>query len=198
MSVYLKLQQVREELSKLNLKKTGENKFSKYKYYELGDILPSITALCNKHKLCNVIQFTENEARLLVVDSENIEQAIHFTSTISEAEMKGVQAIQRLGAEQTYLRRYLYMNAFEIVEADVIDETNNSNEPKVALVKDTHIKALHTKLTAKGITDEQKKEYLKMKYNIDSSKLLTIEQFKEMMKYLDTKPDKKEDKDGKV
>lgn len=194
MSVYLKLQQVREELSKLNLKKTGENKFSKYKYYELGDILPSITKLCNEFKICCVIKFTSEEAKLIVVDSEKPESIIEFTSTIAEAEMKGVQAIQRLGAEQTYLRRYLYVNAFEIVEADVIDETNNSNEVKQEpKINTNHIKSLHTRLTNKGITDEQKKDYLKKNFNIDSSKDLDVKQYKKMMDDLAKMPDKKEE-----
>ena len=207
MSVYLKLQEVREELSKLNLKKTGENKFSKYKYYELGDILPAITKLCREHKLCNVIKFTEDVAELIVVDSDKPDSQVSFTSTVAAAEMKGVQAIQRLGAEQTYLRRYLYMNAFEIVENDVIDETNNSKKkdnaskpkttstpaPKIEKVNANNIKALHTRLTAKGISDEDKKEYIKKKYNIDSSKDLDVYQYNEMMDYLAKKPDKKEE-----
>jgi len=38
--------------------------------------------------------------------------------------------VQNLGAVQTYLRRYLYVAAFEIVEADQIDKTHNENAPK--------------------------------------------------------------------
>lgn len=193
MSVYLKLQEVRLKLSKMNLKKTGENKFSNYKYYELGDILPAITKLCNQFKICSVIKFSEELAELIIVDAEKPADTITFTSTIAFAEMKGVQAIQRLGAEQTYLRRYLYMNAFEIVEADVIDETNNTNEikqmPKITKVQ---IKALHTLLTNKGITEDQKKEYIKVKFGLDSSKDLNIKQYKEMTDYVKKKPNKQE------
>jgi hypothetical protein len=67
-------------------------------------------------------------------------------------------------------------------------------EPPAPKVDNTHIKSLHTRLTKKGITDEQKKQYLKMKYNIESSKDLDVNQYKEMMDYLAKKPDKKVEK----
>ena len=64
-------------------------------------------------------------------------------------------------------------------------------EPPAPKVDANHIKALHTRLTAKGISDEDKKKYLKMKYNIESSKDLDIYQYNEMMEYLAKKPDAK-------
>jgi hypothetical protein len=67
-------------------------------------------------------------------------------------------------------------------------------EPLAPKIDANHIKSLHTRLTNKGITDEQKKQYLKMKYNIESSKDLDINQYKEMMEYLSMKPDKKVEK----
>jgi len=36
--------------------------------------------------------------------------------------------VQNLGAVQTYLRRYLYVNAFEIVEHDAIDKTEQKRK----------------------------------------------------------------------
>jgi hypothetical protein len=40
--------------------------------------------------------------------------------------------VQNLGAVQTYLRRYLWTNAFEIVEHDALDATMGKDEPKKA------------------------------------------------------------------
>lgn len=37
MNIYQKIQAVKKELSERELKKSGENKFSGFKYYELGD-----------------------------------------------------------------------------------------------------------------------------------------------------------------
>ena len=38
--------------------------------------------------------------------------------------------MQNVGAVNTYSKRYLYQNAFEIVEADAIDATMNPNDQK--------------------------------------------------------------------
>ena len=175
MSVYLKLQQTREDLSKLSLKKTGENTYSKYKYYDLGDILPSITELSNKHKICSVINYGDNAATLTIYNSEKPEEKVEFSSTVASAEMKGTQAIQRLGAEQTYLRRYLYMTAFEIVENDVIDETNNKNEPKRKELTDAQINRAYAIASSKGIDKTAVNAWTMTKFKKEISQLTKAE-----------------------
>ena len=132
LNIYEKLQKVRVELQGKNLKKTGENKFAKYKYYELGDFLPTINKLFLENKLFSQVTFTSEEAMLRVVDIEKPESYVAFTSPMSEADLKGCHAIQNLGAVQTYQRRYLYMTALEIVEHDALDATTGQekSEPK--------------------------------------------------------------------
>ena len=44
MNIYKKLQAVRFEVQKRNIKPSGVNKFANYKYYELKDISPVINA----------------------------------------------------------------------------------------------------------------------------------------------------------
>lgn len=132
MNIYEKIQNVKLELSKRELKKSGENKFSGFKYYELKDFMPSIIELCNKNGLFTQITFTNDEAILIIVDTDDKQtekglngsidyRAVKYTSPMRELELKGANAIQALGGVQTYLRRYLYMNAFDIVEADMFD-----------------------------------------------------------------------------
>ena len=50
--------------------------------------------------------------------------------------MKGCHPVQNEGATITYLKRYLYLNAFEISEADVLDATMNPNVQNPAPKKD--------------------------------------------------------------
>ena len=57
-------------------------------------------------------------ATLTIINSENTDEKLTFTSPMSEASLKGCHNVQNLGAVQTYLRRYLWVNAFEIVEQD--------------------------------------------------------------------------------
>ena len=48
MSIYKKIQIVKEKILTANLKKTGENKYAGFKYYELADFTPTIIKLCNE------------------------------------------------------------------------------------------------------------------------------------------------------
>jgi hypothetical protein len=42
---------------------------------------------------------------------------------MSEAALKGCHPVQNLGAVQTYIRRYLWVAALEIVEHDAVDSS---------------------------------------------------------------------------
>jgi len=128
MSVYKKLQQARIKLQGTKLSKSGKNKFAGYEYFELGDFLPAIQTICNDMGLCGAVSFTEHMAYLQITDVED-GTSIMFTSPMSSAALKGCHDVQNLGAVQTYLRRYLWTNAFEIVEHDALDATMGGSEP---------------------------------------------------------------------
>lgn len=134
MNIYQKIQAVKKELAERELKKSGENSYSGFKYYELGDFLPSIIELCQKYELFTQITFTNDTGILYIIDAstpvpkqgENGQwkeeyRLVTYTAPMRDLELKGANAIQALGGVQTYLRRYLYMNAFDIVEADMFD-----------------------------------------------------------------------------
>ncbi len=121
-NIYAKLQQSRVDLQSIKLEKSGHNKFAGYRYFELGDFLPSIQTIFNKNGLCGAISFTKELATLTIFDTES-DQTIVFTSPMSEAKLKGCHDIQNLGAVETYERRYLWTTALEIVENDVLDAT---------------------------------------------------------------------------
>jgi len=127
MSVYKKLQQARMLLQGTKLTKSGKNKFAGYEYFELGDFLPAIQKICHEIGLCGAVSFTEHMAYLQINDVED-GTSIMFTSPMSSAALKGCHDVQNLGAVQTYLRRYLWTNAFEIVEHDALDATTGAVE----------------------------------------------------------------------
>ena len=129
MSVYKKLQDARIKLQNTALKKSGHNKFAGYYYFELGDFLPAIQKICSEMGLCGVVSFDHNMAFLQINDTED-GTSVMFTSPMSSAALKGCHDVQNLGAVQTYLRRYLWVNAFEIVEHDALDATLGSDTPK--------------------------------------------------------------------
>ncbi len=121
MTVFKKLQEARIKLQNTDLKKSGLNKFAGYKYFELGDFLPTIQNICNEIGLCGHVTFYTDIAILSITDVEDPAQFIEFKCPMSSAALKGCHEVQNLGAVQTYLRRYLWTNAFEIVEHDAID-----------------------------------------------------------------------------
>ena len=129
MSIYKKLQDARIQLQNTKLSKSGKNKFAGYEYFELGDFLPAIQQICQKVGLCGVVSFNPDMAYLTIYDTEGGDNNfVTFTSPMSSAALKGCHDVQNLGAVQTYLRRYLWTNAFEIVEHDALDATTG-NEP---------------------------------------------------------------------
>ena len=143
MNIYEKIQLVKEELLKSELKKSGENKFAGFKYYELKDFVPTIIELCNKHKLFTGISFTRDEAILKIVNTEKIEEVLEYTSPMEELELKGCNKVQALGGTETYQRRYLYMSAFDIVESDMFDSQSGTDNNKEEKVTEKHLKVIN-------------------------------------------------------
>lgn len=144
MSVYHKLQIARVQLQGRTLSKSGNNKFAGYKYFELGDFLPAIQEIFDGLGLCGVVSFGREEANLTIVDTENPTDRIVIGSPMSSAALKGCHEVQNLGAVQTYLRRYLWVTAMEIVEHDALDaseplkpETKKAAVPEKAPAKKT-------------------------------------------------------------
>lgn len=130
MNVYEKLNEARIKFQNANVKKSGQNKFAGYTYYELSDILPAINKLAQELKFTCIVNFTNEIATLDFVDLEKPEDKIVFTSPMSKASLKGCHEVQNTGATETYLKRYLYQNCFEIVENDLLDSTMNPNPPQ--------------------------------------------------------------------
>ena len=69
-------------------------------------------------------------AHLLVTDVESGD-TIEFTKETAACSLSAAQPIQNLGSKTTYMKRYMYMDAFEIVENDKIEEMTGAPEPKV-------------------------------------------------------------------
>jgi hypothetical protein len=134
MSVYKKLMAARLELQSRKLNKSGHNKFAGYSYFELGDFMPTVQEIFAKHDLCGVISYGTEIARLTIVDMSENGGSIEVTSPMSSAALKGCHEVQNLGAVQTYIRRYLWVAAMEIVEHDALD-SSKPIEPGLKEVK---------------------------------------------------------------
>lgn len=130
MSVLKKLQKARFELTQTQLKKSGKNKFAGYEYFELGDFIPTVHKLFNEIGLCGAFSITDEKAELRIHDVDEEKFIAFSTPTVMADNPKG-QAIQNLGSTHTYLRRYLWVMALELVESDEVDASPNKESAKV-------------------------------------------------------------------
>jgi hypothetical protein len=131
MNVYQKLNEAREQFHKAKLKKSGHNKFANYYYFELGDFVIPALEIFKQIGLTSIISFGKEEASMTIVNNDKPEDRIILTSPMSSAALKGCHEVQNLGAVQTYLRRYLWVAALEIVEHDALDGTVGSDKKTI-------------------------------------------------------------------
>jgi hypothetical protein len=123
MNVYQKLNTARHKFHSTELKKSGHNKFAGYKYFELGDFIIPALNIFDEVGLTSIISFSKEYADMRIINVEKTEEVITISSPMSTAALKGCHEVQNLGAVQTYLRRYLWVAALEIVEHDALDSS---------------------------------------------------------------------------
>lgn len=189
MNVYQKIAEARVRFQGGNPKMSGENTFAKYKYFELSDILPLVNNLGKELGFVCEVSFTETIATLIFRDAEKPEDFITFTSPMSTAQLKGCHEVQNLGAVETYIKRYLYQNAFEIVESDALNGTQGADNGKPA-DKSPAKPAVNAELKAATVALEayiasgilSGDEAKKAQSNIDTGNLVNINKWIEYAK----------------
>lgn len=129
MNVLRKLNAARKQFHERQIKKTGYNDFAKYEYFELGDFLVPALQICESLNLSAVVSFGVELATMTLTDLDDGSQFV-ITSPMSTAKLKACHEVQNLGAVQTYLRRYLWVAALEIVEHDALNMTHGKDEKK--------------------------------------------------------------------
>ena len=171
-NIYQKLMNVRTNFHKLELKKSGHNKFANFKYFELGDFLVPATKLLNEEGLCPIVTFDNEVAKMVLVNTDNPSETIEFTSPMRDLELKGANSMQSLGGCETYQTRYLYIQLLNIVESDSFDAVSGKDDH----ISEKQVKRLY--VIAKG------KDFNEI------SKILNENKFK---KFADITKDKYED-----
>jgi len=131
LNVYRKLSLARQKFHALELKKSGRNTFANYSYFELGDFLLPALAIFDEIGLGTTpVTFDGEFARMDIVDLDKPEDRIELCSPMGSAALKGCHEVQNIGAVETYQRRYLWVNALEIVEHDALDASTGKSAPQ--------------------------------------------------------------------
>ena len=126
MTIYEKINILRKRIKDANLKKTGKNAFAGFTYYELADFLPQTIDLENELGLISIFTLRDNESADLIVCDTTSDSQVVFTVRVREANMKGALEIQKAGAENTYAKRYAYLNNLNLTESDQVDNKDQS------------------------------------------------------------------------
>lgn len=124
MNVWQKLLASRMDFLKQKVKQSGVNLHAEFTYFELKDIVPVATDIFAKYNCVFLTTFPEGKAVGKLVNLDNIEEIITVefeARSIAEPAKFRMNEVQGLGAEITYMRRYLYFLILDIVVADDFD-----------------------------------------------------------------------------
>ena len=169
MNIYSRIQKCRVALQKTNLKKSGRNGHLGFNYFTLDDFIFRVNELFLENDLFSAFSIVTTpegvrEAELVIYykpEGKDME-SVRFCSPIADAGLKSSTPIQSLGAVHTYMRRYLYVNALEITEPEILDMLAGTDEIETG---ETKVKPLNPALvdeaTSIKLTLEKVATYLK-------------------------------------
>ncbi len=134
-NLYTRLANVRSKFLDARIQKTGKNGQLKSMYFQLDDIVPVAMPLFHEENLLPVMNFTNSECSLTIIDMLDDTKTLTFVAPVREWNGNAaVTPIQATGAMITYMRRYLYQIALDIVEVDEMESglMPNPSAPKPA------------------------------------------------------------------
>lgn len=191
LNVYQKLIKARQMFLQSDIQKTGKNMHLSFKYFELEDIVPTVISIFSEIGLLSVISFDDSIAKMTIINTDNVEENVDFTAPftplqpiISNTGKQATNEMQALGSSITYMRRYLYMIAMDIVESDSIDSELGKDEPVEA-------KAPATPKQRQEVKEE-------LTATEDNATTLQIKGLKKVLKELKDKDPSKEEMIAKI
>lgn len=131
------LQLARTKLQGKKFNKSGYNKHSNFYYYELRDFLPFVNEIFLELGLYSEFNLFDDRATLTICycDDDNVYSTVFSMPIVEAKDMQLLRGMQALGGITTYAKRYLYQNALEIAENDLIDSDSNDDKRSVKSVK---------------------------------------------------------------
>ncbi len=138
-NIYTRLANVRAKFLDARIQKTGKNGQLKSMYFQLDDIVPVAMPLFHEENLLPVMNFTDTECSLTVIDMLDDTKTITFVAPVRPWNGNAaVTPIQATGAMITYMRRYLYQIALDIVEVDEMESGLMPNPAKPVVNQSTN------------------------------------------------------------
>ena len=130
-TLFKKLQKARLDFLNKHIKANGRNNFNNFDYIQLRDIVREAIPLLLDNNLSTHIKMHHNVSAMEVVDLET-GYSVEFTSAFefNNEGKNNNQRLQTLGASESYLRRYLYLQVLDIVESDPDESFGEEQTPR--------------------------------------------------------------------
>lgn len=138
-NVYQKLIEARQAFLDSYVQQSGKNMSLEFMYFELKDIVPTVTKIFKETGLIAIDNFSADTATLTIVNTDSPEETILFAvpfdriqPIVSNTGKQVTNVMQALGSSITYMRRYLYLIAMDICVNDEIEPTidKGTNKPE--------------------------------------------------------------------
>jgi len=112
-----KLQKLRDDIK--GIKAEGHNSFNNFDYIQLKDILQIVTPMMTEYHLATHHKLYEQPPKIDLVDTET-GYSVSFgnNSSVSPEGKNTNQKLQSLGSSETYIRRYIYLQIFDLYDDD--------------------------------------------------------------------------------
>lgn len=190
MNILEKLTRIQNDLLEVSIPKSGHNQFGHFDYYTLNDLLPPILKLCLKYGCTLYFDFPPEKGQLYLINWKNKSDKICVEVPFAQLEkLPKMNWAQSSGTYQTYMKRYLILHTFDIIEEEIIDSlqfNNNTNEGKKSFEKIPPVISKIMKKCKEENPDEECDDAMinKVRMSMMKNNELTKKENEEAFKYL--------------
>lgn len=134
-NIYGRLAAAKAILGQCKFEKSGASKLKngeiKFRYMQLGDFLPEVKQVVFDCGLeYHYTDFSKEKCGITFVNIDQPDETLTMSIVPERASVYQADAIQNMGAEITYLRRYLIIAALDLIEEDQVDATRDEPQPQ--------------------------------------------------------------------
>lgn len=155
--------------NEIRVKKDGENTYSNYSYFTPDGILNILNPLLDLHGVFSHFTLERKENSYigkLELSDVNSDDKVCYEMESPEITIKATNPVQSLGGLQTYLKRYLLMNAFNIADnKDDYDSDNMKDKKNDVLNKKEADKIIKVTFDAKKLSECKTEQELTNYFN---------------------------------
>ncbi len=189
MGLFEKITHIRMEIHETEITPSGNNTFMKNQYYKLSDFIGIVDTVLEKYRVFADVEYDSQNAVLLIINIDNEKEKISkkFPNVDAIETFKSntkANNIQKINSMQTYQKRYLYKNFFNIEDTEILDldaEEEYKNPENASELLDKH-------------SEMMKKHSFKSEKEIDK----TTEKLKQDLEKSKEEAKKKENRKGPV